>query len=101
MSATVNQALAQKTFHPYGDFLLHSMGALGDGITSGAADPTMMRTAPLWGLRVRTAFLHDGSATTIEAAILSHDGEAMKARDRFAKRPKFQQQQLVDFLKSI
>ncbi len=32
----------------------------------------MMRTAPLWGLHVRPQLLHDGSAFTIEQAILRH-----------------------------
>ena len=29
----------------------------------------MIRTAPLWGLRVRPQLLHDGSALTIDEAI--------------------------------
>jgi CxxC motif-containing protein (DUF1111 family) len=32
----------------------------------------MMRTAPLWGLRVRPQLLHDGSALTIDEAIRKH-----------------------------
>src|SRR5262249_4781071 len=32
----------------------------------------MMRTAPLWGLRVRPQLLHDGSALTIDEAIRRH-----------------------------
>ena len=43
-----------------------------------------MRTAPLRGLRRITTYLHDGRATTLEQAILAHDGQARKARDRFA-----------------
>jgi CxxC motif-containing protein (DUF1111 family) len=51
------------------------MGSLGDGITSGSAGPTMMRTAPLWGISVRTSFLHDGRASDVAAAITMHDGQ--------------------------
>src|SRR5262249_33573932 len=56
-------ALNQVTFHPYSDFLLHDMGSLGDGITQGTATGRLMRTAPLWGVRVLTTLLHDGRAT--------------------------------------
>src|SRR5207245_2915218 len=65
-------ALRHRPFHPYSDFLLHDMGSLGDGVSQGVASGREMRTAPLWGLRVITRFLHDGSVTTIEAAILAH-----------------------------
>ncbi|MBT4914070.1 MAG: hypothetical protein HON08_11780, partial [Gemmatimonadales bacterium] len=34
------------------------------------------RTTPLWGLRYRSIFLHDGSAYTLQAAIEAHLGEA-------------------------
>jgi CxxC motif-containing protein (DUF1111 family) len=94
-------ALNNKTVALYSDLLLHDMGDLNDGIAQGAAGTNQMKTAPLWGLRVRTAFLHDGSATTIDAAIRAHDGEAARARDRYIRRPKSQQQQLADFLNSI
>lgn len=62
-------ALNQVQFAPYSDFLVHDMGSLGDGIPQGEATGTQMRTAPLWGLRFRTRFLHDGRATTVSAAI--------------------------------
>src|SRR5262245_44558872 len=73
------------SFQPYSDFLLHDMGSLGDGIEQGEASGREMRTAPLWGLRLLTTFLHDGSASTIEDAILAHDGQGRAARDRFLR----------------
>jgi CxxC motif-containing protein (DUF1111 family) len=73
------------TFHPYSDFLLHDMGSLGDGITQNNATGKLMRTAPLWGLRKITTYLHDGRATTLNDAILAHAGQGKKARDRFAR----------------
>jgi Di-haem oxidoreductase, putative peroxidase len=54
VSSTLAQYLGSQTFHPFSDFLLHDMGSLGDGITSGAAGPTMIRTAPLWGVRAKS-----------------------------------------------
>jgi len=101
ISSTLNQALAQKTFHPYGDFLLHDMGALGDGITSGAAGPTMMRTSPLWGLRAKSIFLHDGRAADLPTAISLHDGQGKAASQAFQELPASQQQDLLNFLSAL
>ena len=67
------------TFRPRSDFLLHDVGALGDQIGNdgdSVATTRLMRTAPLWGLHVRTHFLHDGRATTIPDAIHAHGGQA-------------------------
>ena len=83
------------------DFLLHDMGALGDGIEQGQVTGREMRTAPLWGLRLFTSFLHDGRAATIEAAILAHDGQGRRARDRFATLPAASRASLVTFLRTL
>jgi CxxC motif-containing protein (DUF1111 family) len=101
MSSTVNQALASQTFHPYGDFLLHSMGALGDGITSGTAGPTMMRTAPLWGVRAKSVYLHDGRAADLPTAISLHAGQGQAASQGFQALSTSQQQDLVNFLDTL
>jgi CxxC motif-containing protein (DUF1111 family) len=77
------------------------MGSLGDGITQNEAGPTMMRTAPLWGLRFQTSLLHDGRAATPQAAILQHDGQGLAARNRFARLRPQQRDQLIAFLNSI
>src|SRR5437870_4498780 len=94
-------ALRFQTFYPYSDFLLHDMGSLGDGIEQGQATGGEMRTAPLWGLRLFTAFLHDGRAGTIEEAILAHDGQGRAARDRFAALPAEEKVTLVAFLRTL
>ncbi|HVO22433.1 MAG TPA: di-heme oxidoredictase family protein [Candidatus Margulisiibacteriota bacterium] len=101
ISATMNALLANQTFHPFSDFLLHDMGSLGDGITSDAAGPTMMRTAPLWGIRARSRFLHDGRAETIADAIALHDGQGADAAQAFQQLSATQQQQILDFLNTI
>ncbi|OLC06087.1 MAG: hypothetical protein AUH42_06370 [Gemmatimonadetes bacterium 13_1_40CM_70_11] len=77
-------ALSRKVFQPFSDFLLHDMGSLGDGIVQGSATGRQMRTAPLWGVRTRAQLLHDGRATSLDAAILAHDGQGRRARERFA-----------------
>jgi CxxC motif-containing protein (DUF1111 family) len=94
-------ALRYRTFQPYSDFLLHDMGSLGDGIEQGQATGRDMRTAPLWGLRLFTTFLHDGSAHTVEDAILAHDGQARRARDRFARLSVDKKARLVAFLRTL
>jgi Di-haem oxidoreductase, putative peroxidase len=100
ISNSLNQALANQTFHPFSDFLLHDMGSLGDGITSGSAGPTMMRTAPLWGISVRTTFLHDGRAKSVSSAIALHDGQGKPAAEAFSRLESDDQQELLDFVES-
>jgi CxxC motif-containing protein (DUF1111 family) len=94
-------ALSTVTFHPYSDFLLHDMGALGDGIEQNGATGTQMRTAPLWGVSQVGVLLHDGRAHTLADAILAHDGQGKPARDRFASLPAVQREQLLAFLNSL
>ena len=77
------------------------MGSLGDGIAQAAAGPNEMRTAPLWGLRARTPYLHDGRASTVLEAITLHDGEARVIRDRFLSLSADKQQAIIAFLNSI
>jgi CxxC motif-containing protein (DUF1111 family) len=94
-------ALDRRTVPLYSDLLLHDMGTLGDGIAQAAAAPQEMRTTPLWGLRVRAPYLHDGRAATVDAAIVLHDGEAAITRNRYNVLSAGQKQQLLQFLGSI
>ena len=95
------QALNQVAYHPYSDFLLHDMGSLGDGIEQGPAGARQMRTAPLWGLRVAPSLLHDGRAATPRDAILAHDGQGRRARNRFASLDARSQAALLAFLETL
>jgi CxxC motif-containing protein (DUF1111 family) len=95
-------ALNRKNFSPFSDFLLHDMGSLGDGIgAQGRATQTEMRTAPLWGARFRTRFLHDGRASSIDAAIRAHAGQGQAARDSFVNLNATQRARLIAFVNSI
>jgi CxxC motif-containing protein (DUF1111 family) len=94
-------ALSWTTFHPYSDFLLHDMGSLGDGIETGDAKGSEFRTAPLWGAAAVKLYLHDGRAATLSEAILAHDGQGRRARDRFAKLSPGDQSALVAFVSSL
>ena len=101
ITSSLNNILANQTFHPFSDFLLHDMGSLGDGITSGAAGPRMMRTAPLWGVRAKSRLLHDGRAEEVADAINLHDGQAAAAAAQFQGLTDGQRQAILDFLKTI
>ena len=94
-------ALDRKEVWLFSDLLLHDMGSLGDGIGQGAAKPTEMRTAPLWGLRASAPYLHDGRARTVHDAIAAHEGEGRVARDRYLRLTPQQRRQLLDYLNSI
>lgn len=95
-------AIANKPVHLWSDLLLHHMGrGLADGVRQGQAAGDMWRTAPLWGLRFRPLLLHDGRATTVEQAIVLHDGESKASRDRYVNLPLSDKQALLDFLSKI
>jgi CxxC motif-containing protein (DUF1111 family) len=99
---TVPAALGNKTFHPYGDFLLHDVGT-GDGIVQVGPSDTAnkLRTVPLWGLRIKSRFMHDNASTTLNDAILRHGGEAQGVTANFQVLTPAQQQQLIAFLQSL
>jgi len=97
----VPAALGNKIIHPYGDFLLHDIGT-GDGIVQGGPQDTAnkLRTAPLWGLRMRPRYMHDLLSLTLESAILRHRGEAELVSYRFRELNDTERAQLVTFLNS-
>lgn len=102
-------ALANKTFYPYTDLLLHDMGpGLDDGYTEGTATTSEWRTPALWGLGLSknsqggTYFLlHDGRARSIEEAIMLHGGEAQTSQENFQSLPDSDKKKLIKFLESL
>src|SRR6266567_4565013 len=93
----------------YSDLMLHNMGArLADGIIKGRAGSDEFRTAPLWGVGQRIFFLHDGRTADLLVAIQDHasDGggppsEANAVIDRFKGLSPSEQQDLINFLRSL
>jgi CxxC motif-containing protein (DUF1111 family) len=118
---TVPAAMGSRTFHPFSDFLLHDVGT-GDGIVIPTVEhygrsagqmprecssenfqktQNRIRTAPLWGLRLRSRLMHDGASLTFRDSILRHAGEASEATKNFRKLPVKDQQSILDFLSSL
>jgi CxxC motif-containing protein (DUF1111 family) len=119
---TIPDALGGKTFHPFGDFLLHDIGT-GDGIVMAFGEHygqnmynitwkhlsrdefektrNKVRTAPLWGVRLRPRLMHDGASLTFHDAILRHRGEAGHARRGFEMLSPKKKENLFQFLRSL
>jgi CxxC motif-containing protein (DUF1111 family) len=119
---TIPFALGSIIFHPYGDFLMHDVGT-GDGILQATREHygnkvfqmmsgylakqdfessrNKIRTAPLWGVRLRPRLMHDGASLTLRDAILRHRGEASHISQRFEKLKREDQEAIIEFLKSL
>jgi CxxC motif-containing protein (DUF1111 family) len=119
---TIPVALGSITFHPYGDFLMHDVGT-GDGILQATREHygnkvfqmmsgylskqdfessrNKIRTAPLWGVRLRPRLMHDGGSMTLREAILRHQGEASHVSQKFEKLKRQDQEAIIEFLKSL
>ena len=100
-----NSALANQPVNLFSDLLLHAMGnKLADGISQGSAGPNEFRTAPLWGVGQRLFFLHDGRTRDLVEAIEAHrskNSEATEVIERFNRLDASQEQDLVNFVRSL
>jgi CxxC motif-containing protein (DUF1111 family) len=102
-------ALANKTFSPYTDLLLHDMGTgLDDGYTEGTAKTSEWRTPALWGLGLSKNsqggnyfLMHDGRAKSIEEAIALHGGEGQQSKQNFQQLSPGDKNNLLKFLESL
>jgi len=103
--------LRDQTIHPYTNLLLHDMGAgLADTVAEGKAQPSMWRTAPLWGIgslpwvqgsTQNVRYLHDGRARTLMEAIGWHGGEADNSRQRFEALSRDDRAAVLAFLNTL
>jgi len=98
--ASREPAFDRKAVPLFSDLLLHDIGT-GDDIPQAVALPEEIRTPALWGLRLRRPLLHDGSAPTIEDAILRHGREADSVRRNFEALPWPSRAALLAFLRSL
>jgi CxxC motif-containing protein (DUF1111 family) len=104
----LNTEIAAETIYPYSDLLLHDMGdGLADQQPSDNTPANEWRTAPLWGLGIRTKnshntrLLHDGRAGSITEAILWHGGEADASKTSFSLLSHPEHTALLHFLKAL
>jgi CxxC motif-containing protein (DUF1111 family) len=103
-ATTGNGVPGNFSFNPFSDFLVHDMGSLGDRIGNfgdTVPETRRMRTAPLWGLRFRTLFLHDGRTSSLTTAITQHDGQGAAAAAAFNNLSATQKTDLIAFLQSL
>jgi len=104
-STSPSAALSNQPVNLFSDLLVHHMGkGLADGITQGGAGPDEFRTAPLWGVGQRIFFLHDGRTSNLVEAIEAHrspGSEANRIIDRFNGLTIGQQQDIINFLRSL
>jgi CxxC motif-containing protein (DUF1111 family) len=104
----VPPGLGCKTFHPFGDFLLHDIGT-GDGIVEtrdldGNLDQStanLIRTAPLWGVRIRPMLMHDGQSLTFVDAIRRHRNQGLASSNAFFALSTANKNALIAFLKTL
>jgi CxxC motif-containing protein (DUF1111 family) len=94
----VPETLGNQIIHPYSDFLLHDIET-GDGIVQAGPQGTAnkLRSAPLWGLRMRPRFMQDLRSLSLQNAIERHAGEAEHVRQRFQELSPVEKQQLFSF----
>ena len=60
-----------------------------------------IRTAPLWGLRLRSRMMHDGNSVQLDDAIRRHRHEAEEVSERFFKLKPADQKAVLTFLGSL
>jgi CxxC motif-containing protein (DUF1111 family) len=119
---TIPAALGSVTLHPFSDFLMHDVGT-GDGILQATREHygrqvfeqmfgylskqdfessrNKIRTAPLWGVRLRPRLMHDGASLTLLDAIERHRGEASHVTQKFEKLKRPEQDAVIEFLMSL
>ncbi len=98
-------ALSGVSVPAFSDIEIHNMGSgLADNVSQGSAGGGQFRTAPLWGLGQRIFLLHDGRTTNLITAIedhASHGSEASTVIGNYNNLSSSQQQDLLDFLRSL
>jgi CxxC motif-containing protein (DUF1111 family) len=98
-------ALSSAPVPAFSDIEIHHMGnGLADNVSQGGAGGDQFRTAPLWGLGQRIFLLHDGRTTNLITAIqdhASHGSEATTVEQNFFNLSPTQQQEVLDFLRSL
>jgi hypothetical protein len=70
-------------------------------LESFATTQNKVRTAPLWGVRLRSQLMYDGQSVALRNAILRHLGEAVLVTEQFRKLKRNDQEAVIEFLRSL
>ena len=86
----------------YSDLKRHDMGPeLADPADPLGIGAAMWLTRPLAGVGSTGPWLHDGRATTLDAAILAHGGDATDSRDAYLALAEEERAAVIAFLESL
>jgi len=97
----------------YSNFLLYSLEDSDSGVDSyeefpedfdipgSEPQPDEWKTPPLWGVADSAPYMHDGSASTLEAAISAHHGAARSVRAKYLDLDRNDQLAVLKFLRSL
>ena len=103
--SNITPSLGSTAVAAFSDLEIHHMGmGLADNVAQGGAGGDQFRTAPLWGLGQRIFLLHDGRTTNLLTAIQAHSSNGSEANvvlSNFAALSASQQQDLLNFLRSL
>jgi CxxC motif-containing protein (DUF1111 family) len=103
--SSITASLSNQPVSAFADVEIHHMGTgLADNVSQGTAGGDQFRTAPLWGLGQRIFLLHDGRTTDLNRAIQAHQSKGSEANtvvNDFDDLATFQQQEVLDFLRSL
>ncbi len=98
----------------YSDFLLHRLDDRANGgsgyrtvetievpLPDAFPLPEEWKTPPLWGVADSAPYLHDGSASTLEAAIARHRGDAEAVYQAYIRLDSLDRRAVNAFLKTL
>jgi CxxC motif-containing protein (DUF1111 family) len=90
---------------------MHNLSGYAEAVAEGEKHPKLLGdtlcarnkigTARLWGLRLRSRFMHDGNSVQLDDAVRRHSGESSKITERFLKLKPPDQRALLIFLQSL
>jgi hypothetical protein len=98
----------------YTDFKLHDITDPADAFANEPLDMNQPVRSPsftagnrkfltrrLWGVANQPPYFHHGLFTTMRQAVLAHAGEALEQRTAFERLARYEQDALIEFLKSL
>ncbi|MFN3202652.1 MAG: di-heme oxidoredictase family protein [Bradymonadia bacterium] len=86
----------------FSDLLLHDVVSMNHtGIVEAGIEPRLYRTPPLWGISDTAPYMHDGSASNLDAAIMAHFAEGEAARVAYEALTAEDRGTLIEFLEQL